>query len=280
MLIEHPGGSTLAAAVELPSITIVTPCLNAADTVDEALESVRSQDYPRLEHVVVDGGSEDGTLERLEAAEGITWVSERDRGRFDAANRGLGIASGEVVAFLNADDRYEPGALHAVGETFARRPQTMWITGYCRIVDRHWREIRRPITEYKNLLLRSYSFPLLLTQDFVSDPATFARRSALAAAGPIDDRYPISHDYDLWLRVAKRWDPVVLRRYLASFRMMEGTVSMSTFERQFREHAEIARIHGDGHRTAVAANAVISRLIVTVYRALRARRRLGSASAA
>ena len=95
----------------------------------------------------------------------------------------------------------------------------------------------------------------------------------LRSAGPLDDRYAISHDYDLWLRVARRGDPVVLRRYLSSFRMVEGTLSMEGFESQFAEHAEVARRHGEGHRTAVAVNALASRLIVLVYRALRAGRR-------
>ena len=79
--------------MELPSITIVTPCLNAADTIEACLASVRSQGYPHLEHVVVDGGSTDGTLAILEAAEGIRFISEPDGGRPDAANKGVRIAS-------------------------------------------------------------------------------------------------------------------------------------------------------------------------------------------
>jgi hypothetical protein len=133
------------------------------------------------------------------------------------------------------------------------------------------------VTAYKNLFLRHFSFPLYLTQNFVSDPATFVRRAALDEVGLLDGRYRISHDYDLWLRVAQRWQPVVLRRYLSSFRMVEGTLSMAGFERQFREHAEVARLRGGNHRVPVAANALISRMIVAIYRALRLRRRLLSA---
>ena len=262
----------------LPRITIVTPCLNAADTLEECLASVRAQEYPELEHVVVDGGSTDGTLELLEAAEGIRFVSEPDEGRPDAANKGVRMATGEVIAFLNADDRYEPGALRAVGGAFADRPDAMWLTGYCRIIDGAGEEIREPVTRYKNFLLRRFSFPLYLTQNFVSDPATFVRRVALDAVGPLDNRYRISHDYDLWLRVARRWPPVVLERYLSSFRMVEGTLSMAGFERQFREHEAVARLRGKGHRLPVMANALISRLIVLVYRLLRARRRRAAAT--
>jgi glycosyltransferase involved in cell wall biosynthesis len=260
--------------VELPSISIITPCLNAAATIEGALGSVREQGYPRLEHVVVDGGSTDGTLEILASAPGIRYVSEPDRGRPDAANKGVGLSSGEVVAWLNADDRYEPGALIAVGEALARAPEAPWATGYCRIVDADDREIRRFVAGYKNLLLRHWSYGLYLTQNFVADPATFVRREALEAAGPLDERYRISHDYDLWLRVARLGPPVVLRRALASFRMTEGTLSMAGFELQFREHAEIARRYANGYPLPLAANAVMSWLIPAIYRVLRLRRRL------
>ena len=259
---------------ELPSFSIVTPCLNAVETIEEALASVRAQNYPRLEHVVIDGGSTDGTIELLRQAEGVRFVSEPDRGRAHAVNKGVAMSKGEVIGWLNADDRYEEGALAAVGEALAANPNSRWATGYCRIIDGDGAEIRHPVTAYKNLLLRRWSYPLYLTQNFVADPATFVRRAALEEVGELDERYAISHDYDLWLRVASRHPPLVLRRTLASFRMTEGTASMTGFERQFREHAEVARLHGAGHPVPVAVNAVMSRLIVLVYRALRTTRRL------
>jgi glycosyltransferase involved in cell wall biosynthesis len=267
----------LCLPVPLPSISIVTACLDAADTIAGAIASVRAQDYPELEHVVVDGGSSDGTLEILER-EGVRFVSEPDEGRADAVNKGVAMTSGEVLGFLNADDRYAPGALRAVGEALAARPDAAWATGYCRIVDGEGDEIRRPITAYKNLLLRHFSFDLYVTQNFVSDPATVVRRWALEQAGPLDPAYRISHDYDLWLRVARLHEPLVLRRDLAAFRMAEGTLSIEGFERQFREHAEVARRRAGDRRAPVAVNAVMSRLIVACYRGLRAARRLRARS--
>jgi glycosyltransferase involved in cell wall biosynthesis len=258
----------------LPSITIVTPCLNAAATIEEALASVRAQGYPRLEHVVIDGGSTDGTLAILERSEGVRFTSGPDRGRADAVNKGVAMASGEVVGWLNADDRYESGALLAAGEALAADPEAMWASGYCRIIDAEGAEIRKAVTAYKNALLRHWSYPLYLTQNFVADPATFVRRAALEEAGPLDERYLISHDYEVWLRIGRRYPPTVLRRTLASFRMTEGTASMAGFERQFREHAAVARLHGGGHPVPVAVNRAMSRLIVLVYRTLRGIRRL------
>jgi glycosyltransferase involved in cell wall biosynthesis len=261
--------------VPLPSISIVTACLNAAETIEGALESVRAQDYPGLEHVVVDGGSTDGTLDAVRAA-GLPFISEPDRGRADAVNKGVRLTSGDVVGFLNADDRYAPGALRAVGEAFGAHPEAGWATGYCRIVDGAGVEIRKPVTAYKNWLLRHWSFDLYVTQNFVSDPSTFVRRSALLAAGELDHRYRISHDYDLWLRVARQGPPIVLERNLADFRMTEGTMSIDDFGRQFREHAHAARRQAGDRPLPLAVNALMSRAIVLVYKGLRTARRLRS----
>jgi glycosyltransferase involved in cell wall biosynthesis len=252
-----------------PSLTIVTPCLNAAATLPATLASVRAQDYPGLEHIVVDGGSTDGTLELLRAAEGVRWISEPDRGLADALNKGIAMASGDVIGELNADDVYEPGALDAAGAALGADPGAMWLTGQCRIIDAQGREIRKGVTAYKNRLLRHYSLGLYLTHNFISAPATFFRREALAEAGGFDLRYRISVDYDLQLRIAVRHEPLILHRYLASFRMAEGSLSMSGFRTQFREHAEQARRHGDGHRAAVALNQLLSAGIVGTYETLR-----------
>jgi len=253
------------------SFSVVTPCLNAEATVAAALRSVREQGYAPLEHVVVDGGSTDGTMAIVRAAgEHVRWVSEPDRGLSDAMNKGIAMARNDVVGWLNADDVYLPGTLQKVADAFGRRPHAQWVTGRCLIIDADGREIRRGITRYKDALLRRYSFPLFLTQNFISAPATFVRRDALRAVGGFEERFRYSMDYDVWLKLARRSAPVVLDEPLACFRMAEGSLSMSGFERQFREHEQNAREHGAGHPFAVAANAGMSRAIVATYRAMRA----------
>lgn len=258
---------------------MVTPSYNAAATIEETLRSVREQDYPHVEHVVVDGASTDGTVEILQRAEGVRFVSEPDRGLSHAMNKGVAMASGSIVGWLNADDLYLPGALRAIGEAFAAQPEAEWATGRCLIVDEAGREIRKGATAYKNFFLRRYSHALYLTQNFISAPATFARREAFQRH-PFREDYAMSMDYDVFLQFAQAGDPIVLDRDLACFRMMEGTLSMSSFERQFAEHAEQARAHGAGHPVAVAVNQAMSRLIVLVYRALRAVRQVRTRAAA
>jgi glycosyltransferase involved in cell wall biosynthesis len=256
-------------------ITVITPSFNARATIEQTLASVRAQAHPEVEHVVVDGGSTDGTVDVLRGAPGIRWISEPDRGLAHAMNKGIAMAAGEVVGELNADDVYLPGALEAVAAGFAARPGAEWLTGRCPIIDREGREIRRAVTAYKNALLRRYSLALYITHNFVSAPATFFRTGVLRELGGFDERYRISVDYDLQLQFARRGDPVIVHRDLACFRMAEGSLSMSGFERQFAEHAEQARRHGSGHPVAVAANQAMSRAIVLAYRGLRAARRRG-----
>jgi glycosyltransferase involved in cell wall biosynthesis len=260
--------------VDEPLLTIVTPSLNAVATVRETIESVRSQGLGEaVEHLVVDGGSSDGTVDVLRAFEGLTWISEPDRGLSDAFNKGVALARGRFVGWLNADDFYLPDALAAVRDALERHPDAVWLTAPCLIVDGEGREIRRWVTRYKRFFLRRYGRRSLLVQNYIAAPATFVRREEIVAAGGLREQFKYSMDYDLWLRLADRADPVILDRPLTAFRMAGASLSMTGFERQFAEHTQNAREHGAGHRVAVAANALVSRLIVIVYRVMRSRRR-------
>jgi GT2 family glycosyltransferase len=108
-----------------------------------------------------------------------------------------------------------------------------------------------------------------LVQNFVPAPSTFVKKEAFDRVGEFDERFKYSMDYDLWLRLGRIGPPLVLDAPLAAFRMAEGSLSMTGFERQFAEHTQNAREHGDGHRVAVAANVLASRAIVATYRGMR-----------
>lgn len=262
---------------DLPSITVVTPTFNAAATIEETLASIHSQGYERLEHVVVDGGSTDGTLELLEresAAGRLRFVSEPDDGLSDAFNKGVAMATGDFIGWLNADDVYEPGALNAVGAAIAAQPDAEWAVGRCKIMGGDSEESRKAVTAYKNFLLKRFSLRLYLTNNFVSSPATFAKRSVLDEIGALDVRFKYSADYDLWLRLARRGDPVFVDADVARFRMADDSLSITGFEQQFVEHAQNARENGEGHRVAVAVNQGMSKAIVLVYRSIMRWRRV------
>lgn len=264
--VGHNAGQAMRTT---PTISIVTPCLNAATTLERALTSVATQDYAWVEHIVVDGGSTDGTVELLKQHPDIRWISEPDRGLSDAMNKGIAMATGDIVGWLNADDWYLPGAFAAIADAAVAEPAADWFTGRCPIVDGDGNEIRKPITAYKNMLLRAYSFPVYLTQNFISCPATFVRRDAYRAVGPFRLDYRYSMDYDVFLRLARRGRPVILHRDLAVFSMTEDTKSMTGFETQFEEHHRLAQEHGIGHPFAVKANAAMSAGIAATYRGMR-----------
>lgn len=275
---DGPGDAGL-----LPLITIVTPIFNAVETLPETLASIAGQHYPRLEHVVVDAVSTDGTLDLLLAeqrAGRIKLISEPDRGLSDAFNKGVAAATGDLIGWLNADDVYEPGALLAAGQAFAENPGAEWLVGRCKIIGGDGAETRRAVTAYKNFLLKRFSLRLYLTNNFVSSPATFVRRDVITEIGALDERFKYSADYDLWLRLARRGKPVYIDADMARFRMADGSLSITGFEEQFLEHAQNARENGQGHVVAVAINQLMSRAIVLVYRSImRRRRRRGGGSA-
>ncbi len=112
-----------------PKISVVTACFNRAALVADAIESVLAQDYPNFEHIIIDGASTDGSLEVLARYPHLKVVSEPDRGIFDAWNKGLRLASGEVIGILNSDDVYASGSFQAVASAFREQPHLDLVTG-------------------------------------------------------------------------------------------------------------------------------------------------------
>jgi glycosyltransferase involved in cell wall biosynthesis len=247
--------------------TVVTPSFNQGVFIERAIESVLGQrgDF-ELEHLVVDGGSTDGTLAVLRRYQGrLKWISEKDRGQSDALNKGFRMASGEVLAWLNSDDTYLPGSLDLVARQL-RASGARWCFGQCRIIDERDREIRRPITWYKNRLSRRYSLRRLITQDFVPQPAVFFRRDLLEQVGPIDESRHYTMDYDLWLRFGRVAEPLFLPAYLANFRWHGASKNGSAYRAAARESFEVARRHArPEERAALWRHRVHWASLVAVY---------------
>ena len=227
-----------------PRITVITPSYNQGAFIKETIESVLGQSYPDLEYLVMDGGSTDDTIDILKSYGGrLKWVSEKDRGQSDAINKGIRRSTGEIIAYLNSDDLYEKGALEKAARYFTANPESLWMTGRCRIIDTDGAEGRKAITAYKNFLLGRYSYNMLLVTNFISQPATFMRKRAFSEFGLFDEAQHRVMDYDLWLRLGHKHPPGVLGDYLASFRVHPGSKTSSSFKYTFKEELEVARRH-------------------------------------
>lgn len=225
------------------TISIITTCYNAGATIRATIESVLSQrgDF-ELEHIITDAGSKDDTLSIIaEYKDKLRLIPVPGLNQSAGINAGIAQAKGNIIAYLNADDLYEPGALAKVAQAFEANPTKRWLAGYCRIIDEKGVEQQKWITAYKNLLLGFYRYGLLLTENFICQPAVFLRREVLETYGPFSEHLHYVMDYEYWLRIGKHEDPIVVRDYLASFRRFAGTKSNSGFVQQFKDDRSVAR---------------------------------------
>ena len=227
----------------MKKISIITPSFNQAAFLKETINSILSQEVSlEKEHIIVDGGSTDGSLEYLQTLDDrIRWISEPDRGQADAVNKGVRMATGEIIGWLNSDDLYLPGALQAVADHFKDHPECRWAYGRCRIIDSSGKERWQWITRYKNARLKKFTIDKLLRENFISQPAVFFQKELFDEAGRLNLDLHYAMDYDLWLRFAKISPAGVIDRDLASFRRHGSSKSETGFRAQFFEQYAVAR---------------------------------------
>ena len=235
-------------------ISIITTNFNTDKYLEQTIKSILSQkgDFD-LEYIITDGGSKDNSLDIIkkydkEIKEGkwgshveFKYVSEKDRGQSDGINKGLRMATGEVVAFLNADDLYIDGTLEKVVTYFKENSGCMWLTGYCKIIDENNNEIRKYITDYKNRKLNNFSLNQLLIENCISQPATFWRKAFMDKLGYLDESLHYSMDQDYWARMELESHLHLIREYLAEFRFTSDTKTGSSIEKTLSDSRLIAR---------------------------------------
>jgi GT2 family glycosyltransferase len=181
----------------LPLVSIITPSFNQARYLEDTIQSVLEQDYPRLEYSVIDGASSDGSVDIIRKyADKLTWwVSEKDSGQAEAINKGLARARGEIVAWLNSDDLYLPGAISAVVKAFDDNPEAVLVYGNMLAINENGETIN--LLTYDQLKLED-----LLCFQIIGQPSVFFRREMLEKAGNLDTSYHFLLDHHLWLRIA------------------------------------------------------------------------------
>lgn len=181
-----------------PKISVVTPSFNSVRTIRETIESVRRQDYINWEHIVIDGGSKDGTVEILKGYQHLIWVSEKDQGHYDAMNKGVARASGELVVILNADDCFRSGALSKVVGAFQKNPGWDGLFADVIYVDADGREIyRREEAVYDYNVLR-YGL------DYICHHTLFVQKAVYDRIGSYRQKdFLNAADYEFKLRLGK-----------------------------------------------------------------------------
>jgi glycosyltransferase involved in cell wall biosynthesis len=255
--------------MQLPDISVITPSYNQGLFIRQTVESVLGQHYPNLDYTVVDGLSTDNTLATLDAyTDRIRLVAERDSGQTDALNKGLRMATGDIVCWLNSDDYFLPGTLLQVGEFFARHPNQLWLTGDCLIVDEHGTTIQQPIRSYKRFLRRLPAQVYLGMTNAICQPATFWRRSAHEQLGYLDESLRYTMDYDWWLRLKSVQLPAVLSQPLTAFRIHKESKGGSQFSSQFNEDYSVLTRHISNLPIRMV-HQLHNKLVVGVYRMLK-----------
>jgi len=219
-----------------PLVSIVTPSFNQARFLEEAILSVLEQSYPRIEYIIVDGGSTDGSVEiiRKYAHRLAWWVSEPDHGQTDAINKGFARARGEIFAWLNSDDTYLPHAVTEAVDYLQSHPEAGMVYGDANLIDTEGQVIGRfPArqTDYRRLR-RGYVH--------IPQQAAFFRADLWRQVGPLDPTFYFAMDYDLWVRLAKIAPLHYYPRLWANFRLHEGGKSLTADDRCW---PEMLRVH-------------------------------------
>ncbi len=190
----------VSAAVQQPLVSIITPSYNQARFIEQAIQSVLSQDYPALEYIVIDGGSTDGTRAILESyGDRVRWISEPDNGQANAINKGFALARGDILAWINADDFYAPGAIRTVVAYFQAHPDVSLLYGDVIAID----EAGKVYGRRKNV--RPTTREILIHEDDpIVQPGAFWRADLWRRVGELDDRLHYTMDYDFWIRAAEQ----------------------------------------------------------------------------
>lgn len=240
-----------------PLVSIITPSYNQSHFLEETVQSVISQDYANLEYIIVDGGSTDGSVEIIQQyADRIDWwVSEPDRGQTEAINKGFKKANGEILAWLNSDDTYLPGAVSEAVTYLQNHPDSGMVYGDANL-----------ISAEGNLLgkfpARQTDYPRL-RRGYVHIPqqASFFRTKLWKQVGPLDPSFYFAMDYDLWVRLAKISRLDYYPRLWANFRLHGDAKSVSDDDRCWPEMMRVHYKEGGGIFSPLVFKAKIRPLV-------------------
>lgn len=217
-------------------VSVITPSYNQAPYLEATIRSVLEQDYDAVEYIIIDGGSTDGSVDiiRRYADRLAYWVSEKDRGQTDALNKGFARARGDVLAWLNSDDTYEPGAIREAVDYLKAHPEAGMVYGDANFIDEHGQVIGRfpsAQTDYRRLRAGYVH---------VAQQSSFFRANLWRKVGPLDPSFYFAMDYDLWVRLAAEAPLHYIPRLWANFRLHSNAKTVAADDRCW---PEMLRVH-------------------------------------
>lgn len=237
----------------LPTISIVTPSFNQAPFLAETIESVLSQNYPKLEYVIIDGGSTDGSVDIIRRYEKhlAFWCSEPDKGQYDAINKGFARTKGDIMAWINSDDKYAPWTFQVVSEVFSQLNEVQWLTTNFPIFASESGAATECVKLHgfnRHAFFRGANLPGgdWHANFFIQQESTFWRRSLWErAGGRIDSALKLAGDFDLWARFfLQNAELHAVNVPLACFRQQKNQRSATQSAQYFAEAKEVLLKHG------------------------------------
>ena len=245
-----------------PLVSIITPSFNQARYIEATIQSVLEQDYPRIEYIVIDGGSSDGTVDLLKKYDHklAYWISEKDKGQTDAINKGFARATGDILAWINSDDTYEPGAIATAVKYLQEHPDVGMVYADCNFINEDGRVIGRfgsAQTDYR-----------LLRQGYVHIPqqTMFFRADLWKQVGPLDPSFYFAMDYDLWTRIAARSQIQYLPGQVwANFRLHTSGKTIAADDRCWPEMIRVHYRDGGSFFSVIVAKYYIRKVIAPLW---------------
>lgn len=222
--------------LECPKISIVTPSFNQGKFLEATIRSVLLQGYPKLDYIIIDGGSTDNSVEIIKRYEPWLsyWVSEPDHGQAEAINKGFRNATGEIFAWLNSDDLYARGALNKIGNYFLDHPEVDLTYGGCTYISENDLIIKKP-------QICPFHKDELFIRNLIAQPSTFFRKHLFRAVGPLNESLDLCFDTELWRKAALKFNIKNNHHYLSYFRFHSESKSVSFSLKMMKESAEITK---------------------------------------
>lgn len=238
-------------------VSIVTPSFNQAPFLESTIRSVLGQDYAHFEYIIIDGGSTDGSLDIIKRYEKhlASWVSEADRGQTEAINKGFAQAQGDVLAWLNSDDTYEPGAISEAVTFLKENPEVGLVYGDANYIDEQGIiRGRFPAAQTDHSRLR---------RGYVHIPqqAAFFKADIWRKVGPLDPSFYFAMDYDLWVRISAEREIVYLPRLWANFRMHGDAKTITADDRCWPEMLRVHRRDGGSWLSVIHAKYLVRKIV-------------------